>query len=155
MKRKILSSDFYNIEIYDGTKSYCVKKLPTLYKYQSVSEYSLTNLSNGEIWGTIPKAFNDPYDSSCCYTYSLLKKAIITELNKDRLDCFRIIFKTKNRGPLDTKKFQKTYLERLSRKNYFKLYGKKERRYWIVARYFPVEFFLGCFYGVIERIRGE
>lgn len=102
MKRKILSSDFYNIELYNGAKSYCIKKLPTLYKYQSVSEYSLTNLSNGEIWGTIPKAFNDPYDSSCCYTYSLLKKAIITELNKDRLDCFRIIFKTKSKEKIIT-----------------------------------------------------
>lgn len=78
MKHKILSSDFYTRHQADDITEIQINSIPTLYKYQQVSDYSLTHLDNGELWGTLPSAFNDPYDCICCYTKSKIMKAIIS-----------------------------------------------------------------------------
>ncbi len=98
MKHKILSSDYYTCNEVNGVAEINIKDLPVLYKYQKVSEHSLTNLGNGEIWGTCPDAFNDPYDFICCYTVSQIKKAVYDLLSEERICKYKAIFQTNSRA---------------------------------------------------------
>lgn len=98
MKHKILSSDYYTCNEVNGVAEINIKDLPVLYKYQKVSEHSLTNLGNGEIWGTCPDAFNDPYDCICCYTVSQIKKAVYDLLSEERICKYKAIFQTNSRA---------------------------------------------------------
>lgn len=62
-----------------------INSVPVLYKYQSINDYSTRALLNGEIWGTIPKHFNDPYDSLLCYN----RGQILREITNRLTDCQR------------------------------------------------------------------
>lgn len=100
MKRKILSSDYYTIShINDVTKIH-INSLPILYKYQKVSEYSLSNLDKEEIWGTCPNTFNDPYDCICCYSKSEIVGAIKTLLHDERFNRYKMLFETNKRAEI-------------------------------------------------------
>lgn len=68
-----------------------------LYKYQSISNYSISNLENDEIWGTIPTMFNDPYDSAVCYNLPNIIKNINQNLNNIRLELYKKNLELKNK----------------------------------------------------------
>lgn len=63
-----------------------------MYKYQSASEYSLHNFEADEVWGTVPTAFNDPYDCAVCFTTSALIKAVIDKLSEQRIKNYVTLF---------------------------------------------------------------
>lgn len=92
MKRKILSSDFYTRNKVNDITEIHINSIPTLYIYQQVSDYSLTHLDNGEIWGTRPDAFNDPYDCICCHTKSINKHAINEHLSVEKFNSYKALF---------------------------------------------------------------
>lgn len=58
----------YTVEKKDGKKIVSIRNFPTLFKYQPINEYSIKALVHGEIWGTVPTHFNDPYDMIFCYS---------------------------------------------------------------------------------------
>ena len=60
MKKRLLSSNYYSKSMENGVEHIYVQSFPTLYKYQSSTEYSLHNFEADEIWGTVPSSFNDP-----------------------------------------------------------------------------------------------
>lgn len=92
MMKKLLSTNFYNIKVENGIKYIDIRSFPTLYKYQPVSEYSLHNFEADEIWGTVPTAFNDPYDCAVCFTISKLNKEIMSSLTGQRLQNYIKLF---------------------------------------------------------------
>jgi len=51
-----------NIESNDHGINVTVNKVPNLFRYQSINKYTTNALLKDELWGTIPIAFNDPYD---------------------------------------------------------------------------------------------
>lgn len=51
---------------------------------------------------------------------------------------------------ISTQELQATYLERLSKGNYYKLFGKKKMSF--LLRYFPVNYIIGCILKVKERL---
>lgn len=38
-----------------------IHAIPVLYRYHSVTPYSVSALLQDELWGTVPTSFNDPY----------------------------------------------------------------------------------------------
>ena len=86
MGKKLLSSNYYDMTRENGVKNIInIHTFPTLYKYQSASEYSLHNFEADEVWGTVPIAFNDPYDCAVCFTVGKLRNAIMRNLTEQRL----------------------------------------------------------------------
>lgn len=92
MSKKLLSSDYYNKKLENGVEYINIHTFPTLYKYQSASEYSLHNFEADEVWGTVPTAFNDPYDCAVCFTTSALIKAVIDKLSEQRIKNYVTLF---------------------------------------------------------------
>lgn len=92
MSKKLLSSDYYSKKLENGVEYINIHTCPILYKYQSASEYSLHNFEADEVWGTVPTAFNDPYDCAVCFTVSKLHNAIRRNLTEQRLRNYRSLF---------------------------------------------------------------
>lgn len=85
MRRGKLSSDFYTkTKSENDVVEIHVPTLPILYKYQPVTEYSLSNFEHDEIWGTAPVAFNDPYDCTICYSRAKFENAIRNRLSPEK-----------------------------------------------------------------------
>ena len=91
MKKRLLSSNYYNKSIENGIEHIYVQSFPTLYKYQSSTEYSLHNFEADEIWGTVPSSFNDPYDCAVCFTTSKLITSVMSHLTEQRLKNYAIL----------------------------------------------------------------
>ena len=87
-----------------------VKSYPILYKYQAINDYSKKALLNSEIWGTVPTAFNDPYDSVLCYTKSKIEKAIIDRMSKERYNNYSKFYNTNSKKDI-IKNIEKGILE--------------------------------------------
>ncbi len=100
MGRKILSSDFYTLQKENGVAKISIHSFPTLYKYQPVSEYSLHNFEYDEIWGTVPAAFNDPYDSSVCYSENKVNKFIKENLTEQRIENYKLFPQTTKKSDI-------------------------------------------------------
>lgn len=49
---------------------------PFLYKYQSVTEYSLKSLAEGTVWMSSPASFNDPFDCAINLDRTKLKESV-------------------------------------------------------------------------------
>lgn len=92
MSKKLLSSDYYSKKRENGVEYINIHTFPILYKYQSISEYSLHNFEADEVWGTVPTAFNDPYDCAVCFTVSKLHNVIRSNLTEQRLRNYRSLF---------------------------------------------------------------
>lgn len=97
MRRKILSSDYYTIRLENESKLVSIHTLPTLYKFQPVTEYTLHNFEHDEIWGSIPSNFNDPYDCIFCCNHSKLILEIIKNLSEKRLNDYKKFFSSSNK----------------------------------------------------------
>lgn len=108
-----------------------------------------------EMLDAISRVLNSSEDREL--VYAKMQNQILTEYEFDEA-LERVIvngekvFEVHNCKNVETEKFQNTYIQRLSYKNYFKLFGKKDRRYWVIARYFPIKFLCGCLCGISERI---
>lgn len=101
MSRRILSSDFYTLKKDSGAiKIELNPSYPTLYKYQPISEYSLHNFEYDEIWGTVPAAFNDPYDCSVCYSENKVNKFIKENLTEQRIENYKLFFQTTKKSDI-------------------------------------------------------
>ena len=97
MGKRLLSSDYYNIRLENGVENIDIHGFPMLYRYQSVNEHSLHNFEADEVWGTVPTAFNDPYDCAVCFTTSALIKAITDRLSEQRAKNYAILFGTSSK----------------------------------------------------------
>lgn len=97
MSKKLLSSDYYNKKLENGVEYINIHTFPTLYKYQSASEYSLHNFESDEVWGTVPTAFNDPYDCAVCFTTPALIKTITDNLSEQRVKNYITLFGTSSK----------------------------------------------------------
>jgi Protein of unknown function (DUF2971) len=51
--------------------------LSSLYKYQTLSAYSLASLVNGTVWLAKPKSFNDPFDCALTLDRSRYKESVM------------------------------------------------------------------------------
>lgn len=91
MKKRLLSSNYYNKRMENGAEHIYVQSIPTLYKYQASTEYSLHNFEADEIWGTVPSSFNDPYDCAVCFTPSKLITSVMSHLTEQRLKNYAIL----------------------------------------------------------------
>lgn len=65
----------------NGVEHIYVQSFPTLYKYQSSTEYSLHNFEADEIWGTVPSSFNikEAYED----LFLRIKQKYYSELEKN------------------------------------------------------------------------
>ena len=80
-----------NIEYID------IIKLPeSLFKYQSVNDYSVQALIDKKIFGTTPSSFNDSYDTVFCYRKNFLIKQIIGLISEDRKQAYVDLFGVNN-----------------------------------------------------------
>ena len=88
----------YTVEKKDGKKIVSIRNFPTLFKYQPINEYSIKALVHGEIWGTVPTHFNDPYDMIFCYSTTRIRKAIEEKLTFQRKLNYSELFGTKSKA---------------------------------------------------------
>lgn len=55
----------------------------SLYRYRTVTEYSLRALDTDEIWGSVVDAFNDPFEWLPCYDQVTLSQNVCSQLQGD------------------------------------------------------------------------
>lgn len=85
---------FYDIKK-EGDKTFIeivASRLPSLFKYQSVNDYSVQALLEHKIYGTTPSSFNDAYDTMFCYRESFLIKRIIELIPEERMKLYLKFF---------------------------------------------------------------
>lgn len=77
-----------------------IHAIPVLYRYHSVTPYSVSALLQDELWGTVPTSFNDPYDTIFCYTSSKLKHALQEKLLNKNTDKYKNFFNVSTKSKL-------------------------------------------------------
>lgn len=79
-----------------------LEDLPKLYKYQQIGDYSLNHFLNDEVWGTTANAFNDPYDSMCCFSLKHFQEELRKKLTSEQASNFKKLFNVKTIDELIT-----------------------------------------------------
>lgn len=63
-----------------------MEKPKSLFKFESINEYSLRNLKNAQIFFNCPSTFNDPFDSSIQETIFTLSNNDLVEIHNHYID---------------------------------------------------------------------
>ena len=63
-----------------------------MYRFRKVSDYSIRELMDDEIWGSTSDLLNDPFECKIAYNFDLIKKKLgIASYGQDFVCIFRII----------------------------------------------------------------
>lgn len=94
-------------------------KIPTLFKYCSITDNNVNAFLHDEIWATSPNRFNDPYDSVFCHDKNEIIKYIQEKVIIGDITKYKAIFNTNNIKET-VKKIYNDIIEKLdsSRNNY-------------------------------------
>ena len=64
-----------------------VDKIPPLYMFLPINDYSIHHFVTETLWGSMPSSFNDPFDSTGTMSYSIIQK-LLDDYYQIKPDCF-------------------------------------------------------------------